>query len=649
MSIKVRRLRLLGVTRDYDVSFLQETDARTLSVIAGEISTGKSSILEFIDYCLGGREHPRHPEMQRKVRGVLLEIELTDEVAVIERTVFSTEQQAFVHHCSLDNLATPHAKRRHVIEPAGDPNSLSTLLLSQSGLAGISLKEAPTKESSPADPLSFRDLMWLCFLPNHRLDNKQLLQEGNFMRQLKLRQVIEVLFGVHSDQLARLSQALDELQENRRALLADIQSLNDFLVEQETPERVELEDRLQQLNVEVVQSSNQLAALTIEMRARTDYAATQRRAFTAATQTSRTAASTARDRETLLRRLEPLRAQYAEDESKLIFFAEARQIFDPLRVTTCPSCLQTLSQPATLQDGQCTLCGQNVAAEADAVDVKAELGAVRLRRREIERYIGEVESQLRSANVALARSQAAEAQAQRELDNAVAQDLSPYVAQRDQLVAGIERLRREIADVQRQINWHLSLDRRRGDLGVLDGRMAELRSKIQDLQESRPSRDSLVASLSSRFTTILQEFGFPKLNDPEPPKVDNAFVPHVRGNVYRAIGSTGALTLISLAWVLSIFELAIEGGLPHPGLLLIDSPEKNLSPRPGTEGDEFANPAIATRVWEHILSWCERHEHRAQMIVVDNVPPAALDPAVVVRYSANAGAPPYGLIDDELP
>jgi hypothetical protein len=70
-GIRVVRLGLRGVDRDYEVDFRDggpEDWPRSLSVIAGAFSTGKSSILEFIAYCLGGRSHPQHPEILRRVR-----------------------------------------------------------------------------------------------------------------------------------------------------------------------------------------------------------------------------------------------------------------------------------------------------------------------------------------------------------------------------------------------------------------------------------------------------------------------------------------------------------------------------------------------------------------------------------------------------
>jgi len=66
-GIRIRRLRLHGDDRDYDVDFRAPDDTvRPLSVLAGAFSTGKTTILEFVDYCLGANDHPRHPEITPK-------------------------------------------------------------------------------------------------------------------------------------------------------------------------------------------------------------------------------------------------------------------------------------------------------------------------------------------------------------------------------------------------------------------------------------------------------------------------------------------------------------------------------------------------------------------------------------------------------
>ena len=109
------------------------------------------------------------------------------------------------------------------------------------------------------------------------------------------------------------------------------------------------------------------------------------------------------------------------------------------------------------------------------------------------------------------------------------------------------------------------------------------------------------------------------------------------------------MTLISLAWELALFEQAIEEGHPHPGFLMIDSPQKNLTPEGSAREDEFGDPAIGSHVWDHLLAFAERMGDRAQLIIVDNRPRPQADSAVVVRYTGVPDESPYGLIDNELP
>jgi len=650
MSLRIRSLRLVGLGREYGVDFTADGEIRPLSVIAGEISTGKTSVLEFIDYCLGAGRHPRHLEIERRVRAALLEVELAGQTLVIERGAFTTEQVAIVHRCSLSELGAPHTRERRPLAPVGDPNSLSSLLLTATGLEGIQLREAPTQLESGTDPLSFRDVMPLCFLTNQRLDNKNLLFENPYMRGLKLRQVIEIIFDVYDGQLAAMGDQLNRLEEERRDLLAEIAALDTFLRENEVPGRLELDSRGAELDEQLQEARTALDELSGRMHAATAYAGEARAQYARLRQLSGERAARVRDRETLLRRLLPLRGQYAEDERKLTFFEEAEHIFDPLRVRSCPACMQELPSPIEVEaGGTCSLCQQHIAVTPERIDIGAERAAVRARLQSIEKYIEEVERQLAEAESAYHQALAAETASQRRLDSEVAQDLSPFMAQRDELVSTREGLRSEHRQVSQHIRWREGLERRYGEAAQLETRITELRQRIDELRAGRPDRRIVIADLTERFKALLSEFGFPKLNEPEGPYLNDAFVPYVRNNRYTDIGSTGALTLISVAWQLTVFERAVEQGQPHPGFLMIDSPQKNLMPEgEASDGDEFADPAIPRRVWQHIVNWTESMGIAAQIIVVDNRPPDVADPHIVVLYSGRADEPPYGLITDEI-
>ncbi len=79
---------------------------------------------------------------------------------------------------------------------------------------------------------------------------------------------------------------------------------------------------------------------------------------------------------------------------------------------------------------------------------------------------------------------------------------------------------------------------------------------------------------------------------------------------------------------------------------MIDSPQKNLKSKEGAE-DEFSRPEIAQNVWKYMIDWAQTAGATAQLIIVDNEPPAIADDTVVVRYGGKYGEPPYGLIDNE--
>jgi len=647
-GLRIRRLRLRGIGRDYDVSFTTPAgEVQPLSIVAGEISTGKTSVLEFVDFCLGASDHPRHPEIASRVRSALLELEIDGRVAVVERPVFGSKSEAWVHWCSMAEMAAEHAREKRQLAPAGDPRSLSTLLLAACGLAGMSLKEAPTQDASGVDPLSFRDVMWVCFLENNRLDSRNLVFEANYMKALKLTQVVNVLFGIHMDALASASAQLSTRQKAHRQLEDEVASLSSFLEEQDVLGQQAIAERRAALSREVTALQDQLHETDSQMAAATGFAQTSRRRYQDAAKRAGLLAARLRDRETLLNRLLLLRGQYAEDLEKLVFLEEANSVFDPLRVIVCPACSATLTEsPNVVEGGTCSLCGNDVAASGDeTIDVKAELRSVQRRLRELNRYINEVEHDVDATKADLEKAGVAEQVEQRAVDEMTHSTLSPFITQRDRTLADIATCREKLGELDRASDLRKALAAKASALSGISEELRELEKHIAKLKESAPDRDYVAGELSKCFDTLLGEFRFPKLHDAG---LDDKYIPHVRGLLYSKLGSSGAFTLVSLAWFLAILETSASLGAAHPGFLMMDSPQKNLTHRGGQPGDEFTSSAIVTAVYAHLMKWADGPGRRFQLIVVDNEPPTAAENRVVKRYSLNPNRPPYGLIDDEI-
>ncbi|MFD7885237.1 hypothetical protein ACFV3N_22715 [Streptomyces bauhiniae] len=705
-ALRLLGLRLLGYRKNYTVNFTDQSGQhRPLSVIAGEISTGKTTILEFIDFCLGNSAHPQHPEIVESVKAAQLSIEVEVPVQsvaapeiestgpdaarlgysrqryVIQRGVEGSTRDVLIFTGDFNSIES--VAPRLVSADSSNEDSLSKFLLQLCGLDGIRLKVAPTKPDSATHALSFRDLAPLWFLSNTRLDNKNLAFEHQPMKALKLKQVVDLLFDVFDEHGAILSGQISELQTELSSERSGLNAVWRFIREQGVPDNpIELDALQSDANRTFLQATLALDRVNDAARERTAFAEDARRQYLDKVQEARESENWARERETLLRRLAPLRAQYSDDLKKLTMLKEAKRLFDPLSVSVCPACASQIPSAAVV-DGQCSLCRSEIphlehsalhdrptsapaidddAQEAKAdhgldpaiepsVDVAKELNSTKRRLKELNSYIASVEAEAIEARKAVAQLDAESTTLQQRLDQLTRDAITPLLAERDAAAAAVseaEKVRNQIFQHRRMLESVGEKDR---SVQELAARLSELRRRLADSEANQRGRSTVLLNLSTRFSEILKSFGYPKLSDAY---LDKNLLPHVRGIRYDQVGSSGATTLISLAWELAIFELAYEEGRRHPGFLMVDSPQKNLAPEVQTDsgaadqGDDegFIGEAIVRRIYRHLNLWLSGPGAGAQVILVDNVPPPSVEGDVVARYGGAGGPAPYGLVDD---
>ncbi|MET9053426.1 DNA recombination protein RecN [Streptomyces bacillaris] len=652
-GIRIRRLRLAGVSRNYGVDFTQGQRVRDLSVVAGAFSSGKTAVLEFIAYGLGGKRHPRHPEVLRKVRSCLLEVELSGDPYVIERPVGEPSKVAYVRRGTLDSLPLSKPESR-TIEPAGAPESLSALLLGHCKLEGVQLREAPSSRESRTDPLSIRDLMNLAFLPNERIASKNFLFENEYMKKHKLKQVVDVVFGVHDDRAVELGQRIKELGARLSQARSELATARAFVDEQDVPTVGTLV--AEQYEGELRELTEQLRVLDEAAQAGTTFAGRLRSEHQQAAQRARRAAGVVRDCETQLTRMMPLRAQYADDLVKLNMLAEAQRMFDPLSVTACPACLNRLPVPPSVENSSCSLCSQELphgdghltlgaaeqSSEEARLNVAAEVRATKARLKEITAYIEGLDSSLAALKLQAEDAAIDEERAAAAVDEATSPTVTPFLTARDNLQRRREEVLRHLQNAENATKLQAGLDKRAALVERQEAQIERLREERDRLGDAAQDRDLVVGRISGRYSELLRQWHYPKLSQP---MIDTNLVPYVRSDSYRE-ASSGARTLLTLAWQLAVFEVAVETSAAHPGFLMIDSPQKNLG-HGGTRDAVIADAIAIDDFYRHLTSWLAEQGAGAQVIIVDNSPPVLVEDNVVVRYSRNEDRPPYGLIDDE--
>ncbi|WP_431792690.1 hypothetical protein [Microbacterium paraoxydans] len=673
-AFNVRGLRLVGPNHSYRVNFTDRNDAdviRQLSIIAGEISTGKTSVLEFIDWCLGAKEHPEHDEIMANVRSAQLAIDVADARStgdtasryVIERALGSKKTAAYLYTGDLDSMSgTP--VRSFTSDPA-DTDSLSHYLLQLCGLAGLRLDEAPTQTDSKTSVLSFRDLQPLWFLSNRRLDNGDLTYHNQTARSIKLNQVVNFFFGVSDNQQSSLSRAVEELGAEERELSRAVQTLRTFMTDAGFTTLEEITAESDRLGTRVAELNAKRRSIDADISARGDFTTELRAAFARSTNHARRIQTELRDRETLTLRLEPLRAQYADEIRRLDLVAESVSLFDSLTVVTCPACQSHLKTSPTVVGDRCSLCHSDLTSDDTPQDEAPDLSTERrnlVRRlnqllafsQEVRAEGDELRRKLSAANDEVQEAQSA-------LDSVSRQVVSPFLAQRDEIQKTLGDARVDLKTALRARQMLLQLQQKEVELLKTSAALKEARSRKAEYLKRATPRDTILARVGDRIHEILRDFDYPKV---DLVRIDRNLVPYVRGRRYDRVGSSGAMTLIALAWELALFELAFEQGMGHPGFLIIDSPQKNLVPgsvvttAPETpsssdsEGEELGR-LITTRsrhivenIYMHVSDWVLKHPG-AQIILVDNQPPSVASQHTVVRYSQNPDYPPYGLIENE--
>ncbi len=139
----------------------------------GKISSGKSSIMRLIDYCLGG-DLERTPAIDREFVSATLNLEVKEFDVLLERQDHSGSIQVTWKDQN-NNMGSVNAPiiSRSEINPIWGDNifNFSDLMFYLLGYKPFKVRRSKLEEDSPLVRLSFRDFLWYCYLDQDNLDS----------------------------------------------------------------------------------------------------------------------------------------------------------------------------------------------------------------------------------------------------------------------------------------------------------------------------------------------------------------------------------------------------------------------------------------------------------------------------------------------
>ncbi len=478
------------------------TFSKGFNVIYGENSSGKSSILEFLFYALGG-DSPRWQPAARSCEEVICEIQANNDIITLRRTI-PEEQNDLT---SMDiywgplNEALEKANafwERYPYKRSSSKESFTQVLFGHLGMPAV-----PTIEGAN---ITMHQILRLVY-SDQMTPPDEVFRQDRFDKQLTKEMVGEIICGVYDPQLYEielernsLSKRLLEVRGQLKSLFSAIGHVKDDL------SLLSIHNKIEEVKQEQITLSKEITDLSQGLGDR-----------------KKTSLELEKEVDTLKKRLLLANANMKKMEERFNFlnlnkddlFAFIQSLeqnleslqnaeitastFGEIRFENCPSCLSSLEQVS--HGESCNLCGNPKS--------QREIAVRRLRlKRDLEMQIGESKylygenvtelNGLKTKLRALKRTIHSDKRHYAELSNPV---ISPEQIKIQTLYERLGYILRQ----EEELNGHLELGGRIDNLSKEKERLTGLLSGMDDKQaaikaqrESRKSKASTLISETCR-------------------------------------------------------------------------------------------------------------------------------------------------------
>lgn len=632
------RIRLLSLTLQCRRG--QETleFSPQVSYYHGKLSAGKSTIARLIDYCLGSKDIERTTAIRKELVSVELSAEVGPYTATFERTL---DGGGHVQVGWIDEKRNEFS----VLAPLQEPDKPVSLIEGETiytfgdlmfrlfGRQPLRVRKSSVDEESPLIRLSFRDLLWYCYLDQNRLDNS-FFRLHEAVVQTKSRYAIRYILGYYTERLEELHGQLKEAITSRAGKLAAARQIREFLLDVGYATEKAVEADIAEATRQLEAARRHQTEIQTSFHSETHFADELRgqlRDMSARLGAEEQALADLRVR---LDEFVSLKNELVTARQKLARSAAATTVLSGVAFDSCPQCGTKITPPT--DPNCCSLC-RNPPPKADedrTTKVQAARRDLEGRLKEIDDTIGRTQRSLRKQEHGVV---AIRLEKQR-LDLRLAEELSRYDST---FVAATREADRRTATLEERINGlgrfrklPETINRLETEADSLLADQERIRRAIQEEQSNLVSADKLVGELETEYLRILLAVGVPGVNSGDAVRINRTtWIPEIveaeeenqSWNFYAA-GSNGKKTLLNVCYALAVHVVAEAHERPLPSFLLIDHVTKCISPD--------VNRAVIEALFAEIYRLVRGPLKRTQVILIDNdyFPPAGADVQLVERY-----------------
>ncbi|SJZ78201.1 ATP-binding protein [Consotaella salsifontis] len=584
-----------------------------LNLLYGASDTGKSFVVEAIDFMLGGKTALRDIPERIGYDLVLLGIETMDsEQFTLSRSAdggnFRLFRGLYLEPPPADSeareLADQHSER--------SADNLSSFLLEK---CGLNAKRVRRNKRGDTNSLSFRNLARLMIVTETEITSQRSpLTDGNPTADTPNFATFKLLLtGVDDSALVAQRAATPEDQTRE----AQIELLDQLIGE--------YRDRIKGLAKQPKELEDQLGRLEGSLDAYTQQLTTSEadfRRLSGRRRELRERLEQGKDRRaeitSLLERFDLLGEHYRSDVDRLRGIEEAGTLFSVLGHTQCPLC----GAPPEHHQRDAE-CGGNV--EAVVAAARSEIAKIELLQRELDDTVAALRREGAGFDRRLPKVEGELSSVSSELEGLTAPKLR-------QLRASYG----ELADKRGEVREALAIYRT----------LQDMEKRREDLERGSDQRAAAVSdgdlpttvatNFAQRVETILKGWHFPGADRVY---FDAKARDLVIGGKLRTARGKGLRAITHAAFTIGLLEYCRENNTPHPGFVVLDSP---LLAYREPEGDDL--DLIGTDLNAQFYSYLAKLPVDRQVIVIENRdPPSEVSARPnVLMFSKNPNSGRYG-------
>lgn len=599
----VSRLRAIGK----NVNPAEVAFTPGCNVLAGVSDTGKSYVLQCINYMLGGQRAPKSVEQDAGYETLLLEIKTWSGDAYVLQRSLKQGGNFRRYEMTLDDWSTesPFTTVKWKHQPGKD-DTISYFLLGLSGLADTVIR---TSKGGKTRPISFRDVCRFSLIGETLIIDPRppVLASGQQQKTTEDTSIFN--FFVSGEDASSVVPPIDIKSE--KAKWRAQKELLESLIEELKAELSSIDDSLAD-QIEKVESEIQSKAAEIELRTTKIEKLSEKRGQT--WRAISRAMGRVKQIDQLVQRFDLLEKHYRSDLERMKFVAEGDFLLSQLGEVHCPMCGQLLNEhdAERLREEQKRGVSIQRATKSESEKIEKNLSELESTVAGLQQEASQLQQQMRADELAIAEWDREISQALQPEININSEELNKLVSARSALLINTEKQER-LSELQRRLE----------NLGPEPKKKKQEEDQAATVAETK-GRRGFCDAIESR----LRSWKYKDVGTVEFDKEQDLVV----NGVARRTHGKGVGAILQSAFTITLMTYCRDR---HPGLVVLDSPLTSFRPADNYEAEQDVQRGL----YEEL---CEMGKQQ-QVIIIENKEP---DPDIRrrVNYIHFSGDPEKGRV-----